>query len=618
MALDDVVHQPTFFGQPHPPVFGVLTTPRSGEIRGAVLVCPSLGKEQAETTRGMRLLAADLAERGFAVLRFDYLYTGESWGRQDDPDAVDGWLSSIAAGVDHLRTLGLGAPALVGHRAGALLAAQLPELLAGLPAVVFWDPIRKGSQLIRAKKVIYRVVSDDDGSVPGPRPEPVLDLDPGRVHLAGHSLDAGVAERFGSMTLLSDDLAEALPRQSTVVVREAETARFDQLAGVGVDVHPFGDQEPFLAPTHPSYLSMPISEISHIVDWLDRAMPHETVSVPRRHPADPVSATIGYTRDGRPIDTVVRMLEDGTMVWDTAIADQHDSATKVFVAYSLGQYIRTGPARLWSETALAVAEGGGRGIRFDRPGVGEAGPDRASDAELPLYTADYVDSGLSVLSVLSTLPPGSHVVHAGICVGSWSSVHGALELTERTRGDVTSSVVLVNPLMWRFSPQNKRRATALSADIGVGGMPQAEDPKALTMKVYRKLNWLGSQAAPKIRRRFPRPLHTLVGRVPFVQMPEVLLRKLARRRIGVSLVFSPRDNAHFVTFLGGDDALGRAPQTRRRVASLGDHTAYHRMMRAAATEECLQVLGLAGMVEASSTITGTVAPLTSPQEAEIG
>lgn len=592
MSVDKVVHQPVFLGRHLTPIFGVLSTPTSGRVRGTVVVCPSLGKEQAETTRGMRLLAAHLADCGFAVLRFDYLHTGESWGRQDDPAALDGWLGSIRAAVEYLRGFGTGAPALVGHRAGALLAVQEPALLGELAALVLWDPVRKGSQFLRAKTVLYRSVSDDDGSVPGPRPPAVADVDPARVHVAGHSLDAGVAERFRAMSMPTDDIVASLPPKCTMLVRDTEIARFAALAEVGAEVRPFGDQEPFLAPTHPSYLASPVSEISYIVEWLDRTMPHGSVPVARRHPADAVSGVVAHTADGRPIETRVNALADGTMVWDTAIAGRHESATQVFVAYSLGQYIRTGPGRLWWETAVAVADRGGRAIRFDRPGVGEAGPDQPSDIELPLYTGDYVKNGLSVTSLLAALPPGSVVAHAGICVGSWSAVHGALELTRVARSTVTSTVVLVNPLMWRLAAQNRRRANALSADIGVGGMPEQETPKAITMKVYRKLNWLGSQSAPGIRRRFPRPAHTVVGRLPFIQMPEVLLRRLGRSGIAASLVFSPRDNANFVTFLGGDDALRRAPSARRRVAALGDHTAYHRMMREAATEECLDVLGL--------------------------
>ena len=79
----------TFFGPPHSPLFGVLHLPVDEQIRGGVIICGSIGREGITSVRFQRNLANDLAERGFAVLRFDYLGTGDSTYTQDHDDAVD-------------------------------------------------------------------------------------------------------------------------------------------------------------------------------------------------------------------------------------------------------------------------------------------------------------------------------------------------------------------------------------------------------------------------------------------------------------------------------------------------------------------------------------------------
>lgn len=88
LAADPTVSAPISRSRGPVAAPGVLSTPQAAAVRGGVVVCPSLGKEQAETTRWLKLFAERLAARGFAVLRFDYPNTGESAGAQDAPDAA--------------------------------------------------------------------------------------------------------------------------------------------------------------------------------------------------------------------------------------------------------------------------------------------------------------------------------------------------------------------------------------------------------------------------------------------------------------------------------------------------------------------------------------------------
>ncbi len=72
--------QPTWFGPEMAPLYGVIHVPAGRRARGGVVICPPLGKEHVDTYRGLKLLAQELCERGFLVLRFDYHATGDSAG----------------------------------------------------------------------------------------------------------------------------------------------------------------------------------------------------------------------------------------------------------------------------------------------------------------------------------------------------------------------------------------------------------------------------------------------------------------------------------------------------------------------------------------------------------
>jgi hypothetical protein len=109
---------PTFFGPPDSPLFGVVHLPADNQIRGGVLLCGSLGKEGMDGARLHRTLAQSLARRGFGVLHFDYLGTGDSAFAQGRDDAVAGWVASVGHAMDYLAQIGAEATTAIGIRAG--------------------------------------------------------------------------------------------------------------------------------------------------------------------------------------------------------------------------------------------------------------------------------------------------------------------------------------------------------------------------------------------------------------------------------------------------------------------------------------------------------------------
>ncbi len=57
----------TWFGPEDAPLFGVVDLPADGRCRGAVVLCPPIGKEQVDAYRGMVYLAQQLRSRSTGV-----------------------------------------------------------------------------------------------------------------------------------------------------------------------------------------------------------------------------------------------------------------------------------------------------------------------------------------------------------------------------------------------------------------------------------------------------------------------------------------------------------------------------------------------------------------------
>lgn len=590
----EVVSTLTYFGPESAAQFGVLTTPVDSTVRGGVVVCGSLGKEQAETTRWLKLFAERLAARGFAVLRFDYPNTGESAGPQDVPDAVQRWTDGIAVAVEYLRASGVGHVVAVGHRMGALLLSQVNS--SGVDRAVAWDPTISGRHYLRSKTVLYNMVSEVSDEVAQRLPADAIPPIPDdRVQLAGQSLSAEAAQELRSLRLVPGAFG-ATP----TLLLSTDPAVASDFSGPSCHVMTLDDQEPFVSPSHPALLEFPERDIAAVVEWISSQSPTE------RHPIDPIirtSAVVGQTAAGEEIRTEVYRTESGVTVWDTAI-DHHMTHREVFVAHSLGQYVRSGPGRLWFTVALSVAAHGGRSIRFDRASVGESGTVDRADRELALYTRDYVADGVRLFSEL-TLPADARILHAGICVGSWMAAHGATT-TAKALPDATSAVLLVNPLMWRMRPYRRFRIADFGADTGIDGTgrAEAEPDNSLAARLRRKAIWIGGRSGPLVRRRVPRSWWPAVGRLPWMSVPDALLAEIAQANVDVDLVFAPTDYAYFDDMSGADATFTSATRLRGvAVSAAGDHTSYHSAMHNVIATTALDALGLAQIKSASHPVT---------------
>jgi pimeloyl-ACP methyl ester carboxylesterase len=142
----------SYFGPPERKLLGTLARTKRLKARGAaVLLCNPLGEEAVRAHRSYRVLATQLAQLGYDVLRFDYGNTGDSMGESEGA-SVDGWLTDIERASAQLRSATNGRPlVVVGLRFGATLAAlAAARRNLKLRHLALWDPVIDGTAYLRA------------------------------------------------------------------------------------------------------------------------------------------------------------------------------------------------------------------------------------------------------------------------------------------------------------------------------------------------------------------------------------------------------------------------------------------------------------------------------------
>ncbi|MDX1695840.1 MAG: alpha/beta hydrolase, partial [Ketobacteraceae bacterium] len=136
---------PFYFGDKSRQLYGVLHPAEGASFRDeAVVLCYPYGQEYERAHRAFKILANNLSNLGYEVLRFDYAGTGDSWGDSDDISMAE-WQADIRQAVAEAKdTAGVDRVSLIGLRLGATLALMAADRIEGLHRVVCWDPVVDG------------------------------------------------------------------------------------------------------------------------------------------------------------------------------------------------------------------------------------------------------------------------------------------------------------------------------------------------------------------------------------------------------------------------------------------------------------------------------------------
>ncbi len=137
----EILHEFAFAGAAQRRLFTVWRAAH-GPLRAAFVLCPPFFHEQFLSYRLLSLVAARLAERGIASLRFDYFGTGDSWG-DETAFTLDGADEDAETALAELTRRAPDVPLIAcGARAGAWPAARLARRHR-LP-LWLWQPLCDG------------------------------------------------------------------------------------------------------------------------------------------------------------------------------------------------------------------------------------------------------------------------------------------------------------------------------------------------------------------------------------------------------------------------------------------------------------------------------------------
>jgi pimeloyl-ACP methyl ester carboxylesterase len=552
---------PTFFGPPDSPLFGVVHLPVDNQIRGGVLICGSLGKEGMDSVRLHRTLAEGLASRGFAVLHFDYLGSGNSAYAQGRPDAVANWVASVGHALDYLALIGAESVTAVGVRAGCLILDEyLARSNAAVNRAVYLDPPGTGRRYLREHTTLFRLSVGEGTPVSG------------EVSIIGTQLSDHAAAEFNALRLDADPISAHGVDNVLVVGRPAETDKrvLGLASAEGVDSIVVGGLQECARPR--DFLPpVPYAAVDAIIEWIDGHL------LARTYPAIPqYMTTVMMPAEGLDGADIVESIEragpTGLFAIRTSPLRRMPGPAKTVLFFVLAKDLHVGPTREWVELSRRLAAAGSQALRWDPAGLNFSGHISREPYRLVYRKDDLTDS---IAVARHACQNADELELVGICSGAWYAAHVARNLGAR-------SAILVNPRPWnwRITPTllsqwlTQRNALGANAPSDTDGGAMESRPKRFKAPVggYRE------PVKRFIHNHFPRYFLRALSWIGLVWLPDAILTTLARNGTGVTVIASPDDAKDFEA-RGGRATLDRLQRTSRPprliATSTGDHSAYH-------------------------------------------
>ena len=487
------------------PVFAFLHESAAPTRQTAVLLCPPFGWEDMCCYRIRREWAEHLARAGYTTLRIDLPGSGDSAGAPTDPGQLAAWTRAVdgaarwlrratddtdtdtdtdAAGADRpagarrIAVIGLGLGGMVSCRA-ALRGAPIDEL-------VLWSVPSRGHRLLRELRTFtaFEVANALDAGESVPGNEPVED---GALATNGYLLSAETVAELERLDLREEELSSPATQRALLLGRD----------GMKVDKYLPGVLESAGAAVSiakgPGYGAMMVepqdarapSEVFELVGaWLDAGVPEDTASATAASASGQLAAAeYCVVATNEPIADLATA-PGGPWEHDEAIIEHSGVALRerplsidgpdgrlfgvlteplgarselTALLLNAGPQRRTGPNRMWVETARRWAAQGVSTLRLDLAGIGDSDGDAAALARVTeFYKESYVEQARAALESLAERGLPERFVVLGLCAGCYWSARAALA-DERV-----AAVVMLNPRTlvfdeWRHSVRHTRR-----------------------------------------------------------------------------------------------------------------------------------------------------------------
>jgi dienelactone hydrolase len=400
-----------------------------------VVLCNPIGDDLIRAHRALRHLAENLAEAGFAVLRFDFDGTGDSAGDERDPDRVATWRADISQAAAELRSRsGVQALALVGLKLGATLAALAAADLGGVDALVLWGAHESGKAYVSEATKAHRMHTMlEPGSFSGGPPSTE-----GQEAL-GFLLTQPTIDALSGVDLFT---TQRSPARRALVVDTANlssanalAAHLTALGGQVTTLHMPGQK--FLI-TRPQDSEVPQTIIDAVVGWLGEESPAVDCGAsggsPSAAPGGASAEAPGLGERAVTFGGERRLF--GILTSPPASAKRAD--LPAIIMLNAGSIHRIGAHRLYVPMARRWAALGFHVLRVDLSGIGDS-PVGAGQPENLTYPRDRGQDVQAAMDFLSESLKIDKFVLTGLCSG------GDITFEIGFRSPKVAGAIMINP-----------------------------------------------------------------------------------------------------------------------------------------------------------------------------
>jgi pimeloyl-ACP methyl ester carboxylesterase len=527
--------RPVVFGADGKQLMGSYHAPEPEvALAAGVVLCNPFGYEAMCTHRTYRQLAERLAIAGFHVLRFDYHGTGDSSGRNGEPNRIRAWVESVRAAVDELRRVaGIASIDLFGVRLGATVAV-LASLECNVRDLVLWAPAVSGRAFLREVRAL-QLLKASRGLAPAAPDEQ-------DGHVAGAPFEPTTARELSSLNLLS--LRGRFAERALIIPRDDLPNDDEKLAlhlrQCGVEAVVRAEPGYARMMDHPEIALVPLATLDIIVAWLRR--PKATVE---RRPAERALAPFLAARSQASLRAVreeaLSFGEGNRLFGILTEAETGGSGRTAVVFLNAGANHRVGPNRLYVSLARDLAARGYPAFRVDVGGIGD-GARAAGREDNEVYSTASVADVKAAMTFLTSTRGFQRFVLVGICSGGFLAFHTSAD-DARVAGQI-----VINPQTFEWkkgdSLELSVRKTYKSTHFY---LRELRHLSVWTRALRGKLDLRGVAGALRHRSavRAAVRLRDLVARWQGLPKPrtevERVLRGVSRRGIRTLMVFSSND-----------------------------------------------------------------------------
>lgn len=367
----------------------------------------------------MRHLAEQLAQAGFAVLRFDFHGTGDSSGNEGDPARLETWVEDIGLAVEALRAQsGVTKVCLTGLRLGATLALVAASRRTDVDSLILWNPYLNGksyvAETIKQHKM-HAILEPEGFSLK--RPGGVV----GGEEALGFFLSDGTMAELGQIDLLA---LESCPTSKVLLLgggsAQKEQALLTKLRALGAtpDYQPVVDNK-FLI-TSPHQATVPVGVLNEITAWLDGHYPA---------PASTAAATelgcapgrVATQRTAGVAEHPILFGENNRLfgILHEAVSERAPGARALptILILNAGTVHRVGPHRFYVRMAREWAKQGFNVFRVDLSGIGDSPKEEGTEENLTYPRRGIIDVQTTMDMLKSRLSVERFIV-MGLCSGA--------------------------------------------------------------------------------------------------------------------------------------------------------------------------------------------------------